>query len=791
MIANISTQQALPLEDVISDDQPDERIFINRSVWFVDRDGYRVVFCRHEPLYRAALSDKGHLRFIAVSLRLSQLATQAEIARAFGHSEGTQYRWERRYGQEGIDGLIDKAPPGRSREREKGHDGFLRRWFEAGVPNVEIARRLGISETTVHRDLKRLGLQRRPKVIQPQLPPLAEAAREAAGEEEPPSEAECLASPVDERPEGEEEASLSGPTMPCCQDPGWSPSFTIDHDPADRSGDRLLARLGLLEDAVPLFAEAEQLPRAGVLLAVPLLVSHGMLPIFEQLYGSLGPAFYGLRTTVVALFLWALLRIKRPENLKEYGPAELGRILGLDRAPEVKTVRRKLSRLAAMRQGKRLMDELARQRVAEDEDRIAFLYVDGHVREYRGKFRLAKAKKSQRQVATPAATDTWVNDATGDPLLVITSQVNAKLTQVLEPILAEVKQLVSGDRRITVVFDRGGYSPKLFQRLIELGFDIITYRKGKSRLLPRCVFEEHELKVDGKCFRYQLCDRARVRVGRLRPKRKKRVAAEGPEFLWLREVTVLRDDDRQTNILTNRSNLEAVEVAYRMFNRWRQENFFKYMAAEFALDALVEYGAEDVSEEADRPNPQWRKIDKHLQKAKAEVTRLQAELGEQAAVNAEATRRTMRGFKIAHADLRRRLQQAEARVERLYQKRNAIPKRIPANDLETLKTERKLIADSIKMSAYQVETELLGMLRPHYARSDDEGRTLLHAAFQSPARLEVSSGELQVTLASQSSPHRTQALAALCEQLDAQPSVFPGTNLRLRLAVEAPEPAIS
>ena len=43
-----------------------------------------------------------------------------------------------------------------------------------------------------------------------------------------------------------------------------------------------------------------------------------------------------------------LLRIKRPEMLKEQSPEDLGRVLGLDRAPEVKTVRRKLSRLATV-----------------------------------------------------------------------------------------------------------------------------------------------------------------------------------------------------------------------------------------------------------------------------------------------------------------------------------------------------------------------------------------------------------------------------------------------------------
>ena len=95
----------------------------------------------------------------------------------------------------------------------------------------------------------------------------------------------------------------------------------------------------------------------------------------------------------------------------------------------------------------------------------------------------------------------------------------------------------------------------------------------------------------------------------------------------------------------------------------------------------------------------------------------------------------MRGFKIAHAGLREQTPEAEAQIERLLEQRKKTPKRIPATDLKTLKTEKKLIADAIKMAAYQVETELLGMLQDRYARVDEEGRTLLHAAFQSPAPL--------------------------------------------------------
>ena len=191
--------------------------------------------------------------------------------------------------------------------------------------------------------------------------------------------------------------------------------------------------------------------------------------------------------------------------------------------------------------------------------------------------------------------------------------------------------------------------------------------------------------------------------------------------------------------------------------------------------------------ETDRPNPRRRPLLKRLRQAKTEVVRLQATLGEEAATNAEGERPTMRGFKIAHVELRRELQVAQARVRRLKEKLREMPKRIPASGVKTLTKEKKLIVDALKMTAYQVETKLLGMLEGQYARTEDEGRTFLNAVFQTSGRLEVGTDELQVTLAAQSAPHRTKALVALCEQVNALGACFPGTSLRLRFAVEQPD----
>jgi hypothetical protein len=103
-----------------------------------------------------------------------------------------------------------------------------------------------------------------------------------------------------------------------------------------------------------------------------------------------------------------------------------------------------------------------------------------------------------------------------------------------------------------------------------------------------------------------------------------------------------------------------------------------------------------------------------------------------------------------------------------------------------LAPERKLLTNLIKMVAYQAESDLVRLVAPHYKRVEDEGRTLIQSALASPADLIVTDTELRVVLGPLSSPHRTRALAALCDELDRAGTRFPGTRLRLRYAVASP-----
>jgi hypothetical protein len=387
---------------------------------------------------------------------------------------------------------------------------------------------------------------------------------------------------------------------------------SLDANPLDRSIDRLLAAMGLLDDALPVFASARSLPRAGVLLAVPALIASGLLSIAKKIYGSLGPAFYGLRTTLVAYVLLALLRIPRPETLKEYPPGDLGRIVGLDRMPEVKTLRRKLARLASLKGSYQLGREIARQRIAERGKVLEFLYIDGHVRAYHGKRTIPKAYVTRMHLAAPASTDYWVNDQRGDPLFVVTADANAGMTRMLIPVLREVRELLGPRRHSTVVFDRGGWSPKLFRDLLTMGFDLLTYRKGRTPHIAEKRFTLHKARLDRRRVEYLLHDQpVRFLKGQLR----------------LRQVTRLTETGHQTPIVTSRWDLRAIVVAHRMFERWRQENFFKYLREEYLIDALVDYQVEPDDPNRSVPNPARKALEKEIHTARVHLKKLRQSYG--------------------------------------------------------------------------------------------------------------------------------------------------------------------
>ncbi len=819
-------------------------IFVNERCAIFEREGMRDVWISGTPAFRYHRDDDQAERLFIAQAIETQVAKAGELAAALSRTTRTVHRIRKLYVEAGLDGVVLKKRGPKGTRLGQQREQAIKRWAVQGLSNREMARRLGVTHPTVASALGRLGMprsrsQRQQHLFDPRSAADEQPEQTVTGEPEtgapsepghevcrPQAETGSIDQPqpaathttaqpstndqrgatqTDTTPqvsavthkepdvvvsgdrtvgdsdtvEAKTAESASPEQQPAEAGPDTAQDAyvpaTLDTDPTDRWFDRLLAAEGKLDDAAPLFGSGEGVPRAGVLLAIPLIVASGLFDAGRKVYGNIGPAFYGLRTTLLTLVFLALVRIKHPDNLKEYSPPELGRVLGLDRSPEVKTLRRKLARLADNGKSEAFLQELVRCRVESRSQALGFLYVDGHVRAYNGKADLPKTHVARIRISMPATQDVWLNDANGDPLFFVTQRAHPQLVSALPPVLRQVRRLV-GKRRVTVVFDRGGWSPELFRKMFNAGFDVLTYRKGKSEPVADDAFTTYPVPgTDGK----QTYELHEAQVPLLKGK------------FWMRQVT-RKKGDHQTKIMTTRLDLEPVEIARRMFNRWRQENYFKYMIDQYAIDALVEYGTEPDDASRLVPNPARKAVEKRLRKAKRELEQLEAAYGAAASDNPENKRPTMRGFKIAHGtDIGIPLRQAKAQVQQLEQQRSELPSKVPVGDIKDevvrLPLRRKRLSDSLKMLAYQVESDLVRAVASYYARSVDEGRPLVRAALKSAGEIEVTDNELRVTLDRQYSPHRSKAIAKLCEILNDTDTCFPGTSLRLRFAVEEHE----
>ncbi len=538
--------------------------------------------------------------------------------------------------------------------------------------------------------------------------------------------------------------------------------------PVARDAERQAARSGALAEAPPIITEGASLPLAGALVILPALVATGLIEAATTVYSRSRAAFYGLRSLVLTVVFTALVGEPRAEGLTRLDPTDVGRLLGLDRAPEVRTLRRRMQGLAAEGRAAELLAALARRHVEANRGACGVFYADGHVRAYHGQAQLPKAHLARMRLAMPAEEDTWVSDARGDGVLVWSAAPGASLVGELARVATEVRTLVGPDARPTIAFDRGGWSPALFAELVAAGFDIATYRKGPKTPEPRSAFVPHVFTDEfGRAHTYLLADR-RVRIAYKHQGR--------PRYFSCRQI--VRLDPRsghQTQILTTRADRDPAPIAHAMFSRWRIENFFRYGRSHYALDALDSYAKVDDDLTRLVPNPAKRA-------AKARVDEAATSLA--AAREAEGAAALAGGRTKAEAlDIAGAYADAEAELARRQVEARTIPAKVPLGqrhpDAKRSDCERKRVLDAIRLATYNAESALARLLAPHYARAEDEARALLREVYSSPADLEVIGDELHVRVNALSAPRRTRALAALCSELTASETTYPGTNLRL------------
>jgi hypothetical protein len=745
MMGVMTTQQLLPLT-------PAGAVLIGDAAALVtDGDGGRV-FIRGELCNAWDAGDDLGRRLAAVQLVRIKAATAMAVATAFGVATVTLWRWRRELDTAGAQGLAQnkRGPKGPSRlTPEVVADIRSRR--RGGASLRAIAAAVGVSTFSVRRALT-----------------------------EPTPEPEQATRT--EEPQPQPQAGDDGlPLLP---------------PPADRDGERAAARWGQLPHADPVFTPAARVPLAGLLLAIPALQATGLLSCAGAVFGCLPNGFYGLDTMLIEGVLRALAGQPRAEGATRIDPHALGRVLGLDRGPEVKTIRRKITTLATTGRADELLAAMAATHVARldasNPDLLAVFYVDGHVRAYQGGAKIAKTHLSRLKFPAPATVETWVSDASGDPVLVVMAEPGASLAMELRRLLPDLRRAVGDDRRVLVGFDRGGWSPALFAHMDAEGFDVLTWRKGSAENVDPDLFTDLTY-VD--------------ETGRTHPWRVADTTVDLPidndEMFTMRQVSLTvpgtktgrgehgQDSTRQIHILTTRGDLPVEQVIYRMGSRWRQENYFRYARMHFDLDSHDAYATTDDDPARLVPNPAKKKAHQKVLAARARYDRALA--ATDAALLEAVSPPPGQAVLITNTDhdgLTAGLRAAKADLDTAQETHRAIPARLPLGQVapgqQVLDIQTKLITHAIRIAAFNTATTLARAIRVHtgYARANREAHTLIRQALTGSGDIDPHDGVLTVRLDPLPTRRATKAITELCEHLTATKTRYPGTDLILRYEIK-------
>jgi predicted nucleic acid-binding Zn-ribbon protein len=546
---------------------------------------------------------------------------------------------------------------------------------------------------------------------------------------------------------------------------------------------RMAASVGELTAVKPVFQAVLDVPNGGVLLALPALLAVGLLHQAHK-YFQLPKGYYGLESLFLMLAFLGLARLPSLEQLRYCAPGEWGKLLGLDRIPEVRTVRKKLALLCDQQQASSWSAELCAQWMGEDPEQAAVLYVDGHVRVYHGhQTELPRHYVARQKLCLRATTDYWVNAMDGQPFFVLNQAVDPGMLQVLEheivPRLAQEipnqptpEQLQADAKlhRFTLIFDREGYSPEFLRTMKAQRIACLTYHKYPGGDWSQEEFFPCQVNLaSGACVQMRLAERGTF-LG---------------DKVWVREIRKRTQSAHQTSVLSTDYRSDPGPVAAAMFARWSQENFFRYMREHYGLDRLVDYATEAIPDTTKLVNPQYRRLDGQVRSKQGHLTR---KLAAFSAMNlkGEIEPKKVAAFEQKKAELQEHIEGLTKELDELKKQRKAVNHHITIAELpeeerfKQLSTQSKHLIDTIKMVAYRAETAMAQMAREKLHREED-ARSLLRALYSTEADLlpDENASTLTVRVHHQANHCADEVIRYLCMELNQTETIFPGTNLRL------------
>ncbi len=403
---------------------------------------------------------------------------------------------------------------------------------------------------------------------------------------------------------------------------------------------------------------------------------------------------------------------------------------------------------------------LVQQSERGTDERVLF-YVDNHLRTYTGKKTVRKGWRMRDKRAVPGATDYWVHDADGRPVLRVHSPEHESLAKWLPPIGDKLREALDDKQhRVALVFDRAGSGAETMTELRDAGFDFVTYEKKPYPKLPASAFD-YWVVINKKRYEYTEANQRNLRKGRGRVRR---IAMRSPQ-------------GEQFNILAA-SKAPAVDIISWILARWaRQENQFKHGVERWGFNQLDGRRTEEYPPDAIIPNPARRRVERELQDARKKEGEALRKLSR---LDVDDPKRE----KLEGDVERTRAEQENLEGLRPYVPTHAAVENTElAGELVKHRRSYKLLIDTLRIGLANAESELAARLAPHLKRGKEAKKTLKNL-FVAPGTVRVNKRSATITLSPAGTPRELDAFARLLAELNELPLTLPGDGKGRRLRFE-------
>jgi transposase len=700
------------------------------------------------PIYAHAVDDHRLFRLFTSMMIDSGMCRHSDIIKTFGVSKSNVNRALKKLREGGPEAFFQRKPGGR-----KGHVltpqvlEQAQSLLDHGFTRHDVAQELGVKRDTLRKAINDGRLRERQGVKTPKA--------------------------------GTDKSSRSAVDAAAAKGMGTACTRVVE---------RACAATGEGEAQVR-FEPCLDVPKAGVLCAVPALLANGILEGAETLLGKIS-GYYTIFQILLVLAFMTLCRIKTVERLRENPPGEFGKLLGLDRIPEARCLREKMDALSEANAAEIWAAHLGKHWMETEPETAGTLYVDGHVRVYHGRLtKLPRRYVTRQRLCLRGTTDYWVNDAIGRPFFLIEKPIDSGLIQVIEheivprlldevPNQPDEKMLAANAHlcRFVLVFDREGYSPDFFSRMWQKHkIACITYHKQPAKAWPENWFEEKTVVMPGG-------ETVTMRLAEMGS-----LLGSGKNAFWVREVRKLTDSGHQTSVISTAYDLPHTQLAVRMFSRWCQENFFRYMKKHFEIDMLCEYGVVEIPDTEKVVSPSWRELNRSRNQVQNRLRYRRSRFTEMTMhPQSETDPEKYQTWLKRKSELLEEIDQHEYQLETLKAQLKQTPKHITWGELEDkdkfnrLLPGRKRLMDTVRMIAYRAETAMAAMLLGPTVDMPD-ARRLLQGLFVTDADLlpDMENNRLRVRIHNASTPADNRSIAVLLDELNKAEIEYPGSNLRL------------